>query len=79
MVLNINFGVASPLWPEEFIDGEKLVDGMLRRIRVAAAQAGQDPDELHGQMRQDWVAPFDVGAQSLLAKKHGSIKWHLIT
>ncbi|CAJ1398982.1 unnamed protein product [Effrenium voratum] len=30
----------------EFIDGEKLVDGMLRRIRVAAAQAGQDPDEL---------------------------------
>lgn len=30
----------------EYLDGEKLVDGMLRRVRALAAKAGQDPDEV---------------------------------
>lgn len=29
----------------QFLDGEKLVDGMLRRVRSAAMQAGRDPNE----------------------------------
>lgn len=33
---------------EQFLDGEKLVDGMLRRVRTAALQAGRDPDEQPG-------------------------------
>ncbi|CAK9100412.1 unnamed protein product [Durusdinium trenchii] len=33
----------------QFLDGEKLVDGMLRRVRVAAQQANRDPDEFLSQ------------------------------
>eukprot|EP00913_Durusdinium_trenchii_P024819 g23295.t1 len=33
----------------QFLDGEKLVDGMLRRVRVAAQQANRDPDEWPGE------------------------------
>ena len=33
---------------QQFLDGEKLVDGMLRRVRSAAMQAGRDPDERLG-------------------------------
>jgi len=33
---------------QQFLDGEKLVDGMLRRVRSAAMQAGRDPDERRG-------------------------------
>ena len=33
---------------QQFLDGEKLVDGMLRRVRSAAMQAGRDPDERPG-------------------------------
>ena len=33
---------------QQFLDGEKLVDGMLRRVRSAAMQAGRDPNERRG-------------------------------
>ena len=43
----------SPLvhpFAQQFLDGEKLVDGMLRRVRSAAMQAGRDPDERLGRV-----------------------------
>ena len=33
---------------QEYLEGEKLVDGMLRRVRALATKAGQDPDETLG-------------------------------
>lgn len=45
----VAFTMAFPMAsPQQFLDGEKLVDGMLRRIRSAATQAGRDPDERRG-------------------------------
>ena len=45
----------SPVRPaQQFLDGEKLVDGMLRRVRSAAMQAGRDPDERRGSTVEPW-------------------------
>lgn len=61
-------GVLPP--SQQFLDGEKLVDGMLRRVRVAAQQANRDPDEWPGERSTFLLFPCWV---VMFAKVHGYI------
>ena len=45
---------------QQFLDGEKLVDGMLRRVRVAAQQANRDPDEHLGNNTIKRIDVYDL-------------------
>ena len=59
LVMFASIAFDCPCFAQQFLDGEKLVDGMLRRVRSAAMQAGRDPDERPGGTLELAFQPMD--------------------